>query len=282
MRNRILLLNLMLCTGACVFSAQAFADTWVKDPTRDCTVWSGDDGSAEEVMTWTGSCVDGKAIGLGVLVVHDKDGLALVFNGEMNGGKADGVGTLKFRDSETDGFNYYIGGFEDSKPMGRGIYDSSEGWTLEAFFNGSFDSGDGTLRVDEDETVIRGEFKDGELVGVALASYTTPNGEYYFGDIEDGRRNGVGTLVHANDDAYLGDFDKGVASGVGAYESSDGSVVIGQFASGSPNGAATYIAPNGDSYQGMFTDGKPNGMVLVTTADGAQSVENWANGEKQE
>jgi hypothetical protein len=47
---------------------------------------------------------------------------------------------------------------------------------------------------------------------VALASYTTPNGEYYFGDIEDGHRQGLGTLVHANDDAYIGDFDKGVAS----------------------------------------------------------------------
>jgi hypothetical protein len=27
------------------------ADIWVKDPTTDCQVWSGDDGSAKEVIS---------------------------------------------------------------------------------------------------------------------------------------------------------------------------------------------------------------------------------------
>jgi hypothetical protein len=282
MHGKYLLLNLMLCAGVGLSPGSLFADTWVKDPTRECTVWSGDDGSAEEVMTWTGSCEDGKSMGLGVLVVHDKDGLAVVYNGEMREGKADGIGSLKFRNDEAAGFDYYIGGFEDGKPVGDGIFDSSEGWSFQAYFEGSFDSGDGTLRVEEDNAVIRGEFVDGELTGVALASYETPTGEYYFGDIENGQRQGLGTLVHPNDDAYIGDFDKGVASGVGAFEGADGSVVVGQFANGSPNGAGTYIAPNGDSYQGLFKDGKAHGMILVTNADGAQSVENWVDGEKQE
>jgi hypothetical protein len=260
----------------------AQAEIWIKDPTTGCEVWSGDDGSANEVMTWTGSCEEGKAVGLGVLVVHDREGLAVIYNGEMIKGKANGAGSLKFRSEETGEFDQYIGRFEDSKPKGNGIYYSSEGWSFQAYFNGSFDSGDGTLRVEKDEAIIRGRFVDGELIGSALASYSSKSGEYYFGDIENGHRHGVGTLVHANDDAYLGDFDNGVASGVGAFEAADGSVVVGQFANGAPNGAGTYIAPNGDSYQGIFTDGKAEGKVLVTKTDGTQSVENWKNGERQE
>jgi hypothetical protein len=81
-------------------------------------------------------------MGLGVMVVHDKNGLAAVYNGDLKNGKADGVGTLKFRSEETGGFDQYIGGFEDGKPMGDGIFYSSEGWSFQAFFNGRFDSGD--------------------------------------------------------------------------------------------------------------------------------------------
>ena len=44
------------------------ADIWLKDPTTGCQVWSGDDGSAKEVASWSGSCASGKAIGNGTLV----------------------------------------------------------------------------------------------------------------------------------------------------------------------------------------------------------------------
>ena len=141
-------------------------------------------GSAKEVISWSGACVDGKAVGVGTLVATDVDGLAVVFNGEMKSGKMDGWGTMKFRNDETGEFDRYIGNFENSTPKGNGIYDSSEGWRLQGFFDGAFDSGDGTLYLDQDDAVIRGEFKDGELVGDAFMFYETPEGEMYFGDTE--------------------------------------------------------------------------------------------------
>jgi hypothetical protein len=44
-----------------------FADIWLKDPTTGCQVWSRDDGTANEVVSWSGSCVGDKAIGAGTL-----------------------------------------------------------------------------------------------------------------------------------------------------------------------------------------------------------------------
>lgn len=260
-----------------------YADIWVKDPISGCEVWSDDDGSAGEVPTWTGSCFEGKAIGYGTLVVHDKDGLFVVYKGEMRNGKVDGTGYLRFRSEETGKFNHYLGNFEDGKPMGNGIYDSSEGWRVQGWFDGALDTCEGSLTVEKDNAVIRGKFKDGKLVGSAIAYYQNEKGEYYFGDIEDGKRHGTGTLVHANDDAYVGDFENGVASGVGAYEANaGGGVVVGIFKDGKPNGPGAYLAPNGDSYQGNFKDGKLDGMVLITKEDGTQLTENWENGEKQQ
>lgn len=261
-------------------------EIWLQDPTTGCEIWSEGDVSDEAVATWSGSCIEGKAAGFGGLVVHDKQGLLLSYSGEMRNGKVDGGGALRFRNDEDGGFNRYLGRFEDHRPMGDGIFESSTGWRLEAEFDGGFDSGVGTLRVfseteDGNNAVFRGTFEDGDLVGPALAYYETADGEAYFGEIENRAREGLGTLVHANDDTYVGEFVKGKASGVGSYESTDGSLLIGTYEDGSPNGPGTYIAANGDSYQGMFVGGKPDGLVLVTKADGTQSVQTWKNGEVQ-
>ena len=270
-------------TAVVVFLAgTVHAETWPKDPITDCQVWSADDGGAKEVITWSGSCENGKATGSGVLVVHDKDGLSAVYNGEMTSGKANGTGSLKFRSVDKGGFNRFLGNFVEGKPTGYGIYRSIEGFTFFGKFNGRLDSGEGLLKTEKDKATILGQFVDGKLTGPAVASYTTEDGEYYFGGVENKQRHGVGTLIHADQSAYIGDFKNGVASGVGAYEGADRSVTVGQFEESSPNGAASYIAPNKDVYQGMFADGKLNGMVLVTKIDGMQSIENWKNGEKQE
>lgn len=258
------------------------ADIWLSDPTSNCQVWSWDDGSANEFISWSGACDDGKAIGVGTLMASDKDGLALVFNGEMKAGKIDGWGTIKFHNDETDEYDRYIGNFEEHAPKGDGIFQSSEGWRLEGYFNGAFDSGEGTLYLDENDAVIRGEFKDGDLVGDAFIYYETPEGEMYFGDMKDGTRDGFGTLVHASDDSYVGEFEKGVASGVGIYEYESGALVMGEFAGGSPNGVATVVDVDEVSFQGVFKDGQAHGLILVTQPDGSQSVETWVDGEKQE
>lgn len=270
-------------TAVMVFLAgTVHAETWLKDPITDCQAWSPNDDSAKEVITWSGSCENGKATGSGVLVVHDKDGLSAVYNGEMTGGKANGTGSLKFRNVDNAGFNHFLGNFVDGKPTGHGIYRSIEGFSIIGRFNGKLDSGEGLLKTKKDKATLLGKFVDGKLSGPAIASYTTEDGEYYFGGVENDQRHGVGTLIHADKSAYIGDFKNGLASGVGAYEGADGSVTVGQFDESWPNGAVSYIAPNKDVYQGMFTDGKLNGKVLVTKTDGTQSIENWKNGEKQE
>lgn len=281
MGNRFLLWAATLVSLSFGLAATSYADIWVADPTTDCTIWSGDDGSAKEVPAWSGACVDGKASGFGSLVVSDKDGLLVVFTGEMKQGKADGSGTLKVRNEDTGKFDHYLGNFSAGTPKGNGIFDSSEGWRLQGYFDGTFDTGNGTLYLDVDDAVIRGEFKGGDLVGDAFIYYETKEGEMYFGDIAGGKREGFGTLVHANDDSYVGEFEKGVASGTGVYESADGSLMIGRYAEGAPNGPGSYIAPNGDVYQGIFKNGKGEGKILVTKADGSQTIETWVNGEKQ-
>jgi len=283
MRMKSLILTLTAGAVSIGMAGNCHADTWLEDPTSGCEILSLGDEADKQIAVWSGACdEDDKASGLGVMVVHDKDGLLLVYRGEMSSGKVEGAGSLVFRSDDGDDFDRYIGNFENNTPMGEGILESSGGSRFQADFDGSFDSGSGTLTVlpEDDEgtyATIRGDFKDGKLVGPALAYYETSSGEAYFGEMENNAREGFGTLVHANDDSYVGEFVKGKADGFGNYESTDGSMI-----DGAPNGPGTYIAPNGDVYQGAFIDGKAEGSVLVTKVDGSQSVETWKNGEKQQ
>ncbi len=264
-----------------------YAGNWLGDPVSDCKVWSETKTENEISLTWSGACHDDKATGEGVLVTYDANGLLLTYKGQMLDGKVHGSGYMQIRNDESGGFDEYLGMFRDHAPAGEGIYLSSEGWVLKAEFDGDFNTGTGTLHIfseteDVKDSMLRGQFKGGELQGPALAFYETESGEAYFGEVENGKRAGFGTLVHANNDTYVGSFVDGVASGYGNYQKTDGSMMIGIYKSGAPNGPGSYIAPNGDAYQGVFVNGKPEGKILVTSKDGNQVIEMWKNGEKQE
>ncbi len=260
---------------------RAQADTWLEDPSTGCTVLSRDENASGQTIAWSGSCKNDKASGTGVLVMHDSKGLLAVYAGEMRDGTLHGEGDLRFRNDETGEFNRYTGDFVNSKAEGDGLLSMSEGWEYDGEFKNGEEDGEGTLS-HEDGDVVRATFEAGELVGPALVYYETEDGEVYFGEAENKKRHGQGTLIKANDDAYVGEFEDGVASGPGYYDAADGSQFIGFFAKGEPSGFGTWVGPDGETfYQGRFVGGKPDGQILVTGADGTQTVETWKNGEKQ-
>ena len=279
MKRKILVASLLLAAGSVA------AQGWMQDPITGCKARTDAELKNQEQMTWSGACLQGKAAGNGVLVIHDKQGLLISYRGEMEGGYLQGVGLLYIRNDDNGKFDSFIGRFEKNQPRGEGIYASSEGWRMEGEFEGSFDDATGTLIVAAtkdlaDDAVVTGKFRKGKLDGAGLSYYETKSGEAYFGETENGKREGFGTLVHANEDTYIGEFAQGVASGYGTYEKTDGSAMIGIYERGAPNGPGSFIAANGDTYQGIFIDGKAEGLILVTRDDGTQFIETWENGEK--
>ena len=81
MRIRTLAVTLATAVMSIGMVANSHADNWLEDPTTGCAVWSDSDAVSKEVPTWSESCIDDKASGAGVLVVHDKEGLLLALQG---------------------------------------------------------------------------------------------------------------------------------------------------------------------------------------------------------
>lgn len=257
----------------------AAAGEWLKDPVSGCQIWSSDDSSAGGTVTWSGACHDGKAAGRGVGVWVDKKGLAARYDGEMEGGKANGLADLHFRTDAGDHYWTYSGNFADGEPVGEATIVTDTGYRFRGELIDGIKHVRGTI-VAPNGDVVRGEIKDGKVVGTALAYYEANNKETYLGEVENGKRNGNGTLLMPNNDLYVGEFRDGKTSGYGTFFADAGGEYVGHFADNQPNGPGTYVAPNGDTWQGRFVNGKPDGLVLVTKVGGEQSTETWKSGEK--
>lgn len=229
-------------------------DIWVKTSNQDCTVLADAPLKDNEAVTWSGSCPDGRASGVGTLewIVDGK--IAGYYEGGMADGTLNGEGVLRREVEKENGFDRLQATFVAGEAEGEARYDAP---------NGDY---------------FVGEVKNGERDG--LGYYRELAGVEYYGDFENDEQNGIGVLTDAEGNAYFGQFEQGAGKGAGVYEAADGSSFLGQFADSEPNGAGTFVAPNGDIYQGQFKAGKADGMVLVTKADGSQSVEEWKDGEK--
>lgn len=265
-------------TGA---AAQATADAgfWLNDPITKCAIWSVEKPTADEQASWTGACHQGKAEGNGSLLFWDNDGILARYDGQVTGGRAQGSGTIKFRNDLGNGFDSYVGHFVNGQPSGEGVLQASSGYRFEGELLNGVSHGKGRL-ITPEGWEIKGEIKDGKTIGEAFAYYEDANKDLYVGDIEDSKRHGFGMLMMASEDTYVGEFVDGAPSGPGMFEAVNGSQYLGIFAKGSPNGVGTVIDVDGTSYQGRYIDGGAEGTILVTTKDGVQTTETWKDGSE--
>ena len=80
---RIILLTCL----SLLFSASIYADNYLVDADSDCKVWSPDPIVQSETITYTITCVDGKAHGKGSLTVYDDGRKSRYYEGEFEDGK---------------------------------------------------------------------------------------------------------------------------------------------------------------------------------------------------
>lgn len=135
-------------------------------------------------------------------------------------------------------------------------------------------------------------------------------GNVYKGEVYNGRRNGVGTLVYAKTkDVYQGDFENDVPHGAGKYIraggekdgtyeglwvdgildrvkkgrtkifEANGDVYEGGFHHWKKHGQGILHKSNGDVYSGQFEDDLPNGHGIIRYANGETFEGNFKNGK---
>ena len=183
---------------------------WEKDPATGCMVWTANP-VPNQVVQWSGRCVDDKARGRGKatwsLGDNDKEVLSY-YVGQMEGGKRHGAGSQYF----ADGTRYY-GEYQNNIPHGFGIYTAPDGSRYEGkYFEGKM-HGVG-VRTFPDGNWYEGQFVDDKMHGIGVFHYQ--NGNRYEGPFENGEPHGIGTAFYTNGNRYKGPFVHGKMHGIGS------------------------------------------------------------------
>jgi formylglycine-generating enzyme required for sulfatase activity len=261
----------------------------------NCAVWN-ENPEANETASWSGSCSDGKASGVGTLTFKfrkNRKKTQSVYTGELLHGKLNGFGTYDFENRETyEGTwgngeltkgtiryrngDQYIGEISNYKSQGQGTLTFRNGDIYFGRFEAGTPHGDGTYTyLSGDKLASR--FWNGKPSGRGIwtlekndgqISHVYPNGEGYVGNLKNGKQNGLGTLKYADGSIYSGDFDDGVPQGVGTFTFTDGTVYIGNFWRGKPHGQGTEDLADGGKYAGQYENGLRHGRGVRTYADG--------------
>ena len=191
-------------------------------------------------MLYTGSLIDGKPNGIGVLVNEN----GLVYQGEFKEGEIVGNGKM------------YI--YQCNKNIGN-IKDSIKNKNLEKIFEGTFINGVKEGKFKEYNKnhlkIFEGEFKNDIKNGRGI-EYSNGN-KIYEGEFKDDLKDGKGVEYKNGNKMYEGDFKEGKKNGIGIfYNNQSNKIYEGNFENNYFNGKGTLFYNDGKiQYQGTFKNG---------------------------
>jgi hypothetical protein len=213
------------------------AGTWLKD--GDCALFSAG-ATAGDSVTWTGSCPDGYAEGLGTATfTHEGQSQSFTAN--------------------------FVHGVI---PDGHIITRWGQGWSYDGEAVGGRFNGAGILTTNTAER-FEGEWIDGRMNGFGVLRRA--NGDRYAGDWKDDKPNGKGELRHADGTFVAGSFVDGkLADGAGAT-----SAVLspkGDKPAESGKGLTPSSAPFG-SVSGKTLIGVDGSSIALTVIEGGMELQ---------
>ena len=207
---------------------------------------SGDD-VVSACQTLIGKLLKSKKQGVsGVLQLEDGR-----YEGEILEGKANGRGTLIYKEDDGAERVSYVGEFKNGEQSGKGVMTWTDGGKYE------------------------GNWSNGVRNGFGTHHYS--NGRRYEGNWVNDKRNGTGKDFMPDGDRYEGNFVNGAYEGYGVYYWADGGRYEGNWKNDKRNGKGKYFNKGGGRYEGDFVDGKYEGYGVYYWANGERYEGNWKN-----
>lgn len=241
---------------------------------------------------YSGKWLSGKPHGRGVMTYKSKD----VYDGDWAQGVRCGRGKYTWADGEI-----YEGEWNDNVRNGHGTYFYKNGSVFEGDYKGGKKNGSGEIRYPNGD-VRKGTWKEdkeeGDIIfthsksGIAFIS-TYIDGvlqkkgkivysekEYYYGDLVDFRKDGIGEYHYANGNVFQGPWKNGKKYGKGKMILPDGSVFEGEWIDDVVQEIGTLTIPNKGTYTGACKDFIQNGKGTFLDLNGNTYVGCWRNGKR--
>ena len=104
------------------------------------------------------------------------------------------------------------------------------------------------------------------------------DGSYYYGNFENGVKEGRGVYFWADGSRYEGEWKQDEMSGTGVFQWADGRRFYGQFSKGVMHGYGEYVWQDGRKYEGFYKKNKKHGQGTYTYSNGQKYSGNWEDG----
>ncbi len=138
-----------------------------------------------------------------------------------------------------------------------------------------------TLASEAREAASQARFKAAEAASstsIALATMDLADGSRYAGELDGGRRQGLGAMQFADGRRYAGQWKDDVADGRGVAEWPDGRRYEGEWRNGRRQGVGGMTWPDGRRYDGEWRDDRAVGLGVGRQNDSEMSGEWRDNG----
>ena len=124
---------------------------------------------------------------------------------------------------------------------------------------------------------------DDKILEYSLNNFYNENGDKYFGDLNNGLKEGKGIYYYKNDErkCYDGDWKNDNRDGKGILYFNDGDKYVGDWKNDKKEGKGIYYWKNGDKYDGDWKDNKKEGKGKMHYNNGSSYEGDWKN-DKQE
>ncbi|XP_022725529.1 phosphatidylinositol 4-phosphate 5-kinase 7-like isoform X2 [Durio zibethinus] len=173
--------------------------------------------------------------------------------------------------------DFYVGGFKEILPNGKGKYTWSDGTVYEGDWEAGKMTGKGLLLWPSGAKYY-GDISGGYLHG--SGTFTASDGSIYEGQWRMNIQHGFGRKKYSNSDVYEGDWKEGVHEGNGRYFWNNGNKYAGNWKYGKMHGRGVMEWVNGDQYDGCWFNGFRHGYGIYQYADGGYYSGTWTRGLK--
>ncbi|HPB80407.1 MAG TPA: hypothetical protein PK200_00080 [Spirochaetota bacterium] len=223
------------------------------------------------------------------------------YTGELQGGKRNGTGTMKWstvsgerasaaggaaaslmnqwvydrQGSAASAVVLYTGIWKDDNPFRKGTFR----WNNNDFYQGAFTNmkrhGFGIYHYGHG-TKYRGYWHNDRAQGNGTIVWK--NGDTYTGGWNNDRREGAGTYVWSRGISYKGNWHNDMMHGNGVIQWKNGNRYSGQWKNNHREGKGFYTWKSGDKYEGDFSNDRRNGFGVYQWSEGKEYKGQWKNG----
>ena len=211
---------------------------------------------AELEKAFSGSAQSGNIEYRVVLIMTEKYENGDVYEGEEKDGIRHGIGIYYHADGAI-----YEGEWKDDLIHGIGRYYYPDGAAENVLCE------NGKIVGSTKETLPQSEIR--------IHSIGYDNDDLYHGNMQDGKRNGRGTMHYADRRKYVGEWKDDKYHGKGTYYFVSGDRYVGEFKDDKKNGRGTFYWADGARYEGEFKDDKYNGQGTYYFASGNRYEGEW-------